>query len=207
MNIIEKIDDSRLKNPNFIYGLAGDPPHIGHIQAIKHLLKVKDSIVWVILSASHAYGKKMAPYFIRKDWLNTLIFNTNILNENEKSRIIFKDIELEILEEDCSKKTVYSIDLKQYLEKKYNKNFVWAFGIDNVNEDNIKKFKDYKSIIEWSIFCIPEFFSLHSTEIRKEIKNKNYVFLEQNITVDLSKKIIDWVGQPQGSYWIENRDI
>lgn len=206
MNFIKNIDVFSGKGVDFIYGLAGDPPHIGHLQAIKYLLKLNDSHVWVVLSASHAYGKKTAPYVIRKEWLEILIFNNDILSSDEKSRIILKDIELDIIK-DKQKSIVYSFDLKEYFEEYYeNKNFVWAFGEDNTTEENIKKFKFYEKIIEWDILIIPEFFSLHSTQIRKEIRNNNTVFLKESLTEKLAYEIIKWVKQPQGRYWIEHRD-
>lgn len=206
MKFIKNIDVFSGRDIDFIYGLAGDPPHIGHLQAIKYLLKSRSSNVWVVLSASHAYGKKTAPYNIRKEWLETLIFNNIILNEEEKSRIILKDIELDIIENKYNK-IIYSVDLKIYLDEFYkNKNFVWAFGEDNATEENIKKFKSYEKIIEWPIIVIPEFFSLHSTQIRKEIRNNNFYFLKESLTEKLAHKITDWVKKPEGKYWIEHRD-
>lgn len=207
MNFIKNINTFEGKKVNFIYGLAGDPPHIGHLQAIKYLLKINTSHVWVILSASHAYGKKTAPYDIRKDWLYSLIFNTTILSNDEKNRIIFEDIEPNILKEKKDNKAVYSIDLKTYFEKNYkNEYFVWAFGQDNTTEENIKKFKSFEKVIEWPIFSIPEFFFLHSTQIRREIRNNNIQFLKESLTEKLAYKIINWVKNPEGKHWIEHRD-
>lgn len=206
MNFIKNINIFSGNKVNFIYGLAGDPPHIGHLHAIKYLLKLKDCHVWIILSASHAYGKKTAPYHIRKEWLENLIFESNILSEDEKTRIFLKDIEPEIIKE-RQKSVVYSVDLKEYFERLYTgETFVWAFGEDNTTEENIKKFKSYQEIIKWPIFSIPEFFSLHSTQIRCEIRKENINFLKEYLTDKLAYKIVKWVKSTEGKYWIEHRD-
>jgi len=207
MNFINDINLLKEEgNINIVYGLAGDPPHFGHLQAIKHLLSIPNSKVWIILSASHAFGKKMAPYKKRKEWLSSLVLSENsILTESEKKRLIMDDVEQYILCKNNSK-VVYSIDLMNHFKEHYKKaNFYWAFGRDNANEESIMKFKDYEKLIEWPIISLPEFMNVRSTLVRNALKNKDINFLISKIGKELTSNIMFWVDQKDGKEWLLNR--
>lgn len=207
MNFIENINMLNNKEQvDIVYGLAGDPPHFGHLYAIKYLLSISNSKVWIILSASHAFGKKMAPYHKRKEWLNCLVMGKNsILTEEEKKRIVLKDIEEEILSKNKIN-TVYSIDLMNYFNE-YNKNghFYWAFGKDNANEESMKKFKNYEILIQWPIIVLPEFMEVRSTLVRNALKQKDIHFLQAKLGEELTFKVLSWVSEKDGEEWLLNR--
>lgn len=168
INFIEDKNLFKDKKIDFIYGITGNPVHVGHIDVVKELLTNKDAIVHVVLSKKHAFNKRLYPYKYRKLLLEMLL--KRFFSNEDKRRIIIEDVELKINKKDA----IYSIDIMKYYKLNYkNKKFVWAFGEDNCNEDNIKKFKDYKKLIEWDIFKIKEKTPIHSTKIRELIKESN----------------------------------
>jgi len=207
MNFIENIKTlEKEKNINIIYGLAGDPPHFGHLQAIKYLLSLTTAKVWIILSASHAFGKKMAPYQKRKEWLISLVMGKNsILSEEEKKRVVLDDVE-EIIISKNNVNVVYSIDLMNYFKSNYkSENFYWAFGKDNANENSMKKFKDYDKLCEWPVIVLPEFMEVRSTLVRKALKEKDLPFLNEKIGSELTLRINSWISGKEGAEWLLNR--
>lgn len=162
------------KEANFIYGLAANPFHVGHLDVIKELLKIKGSMIHIVISKNHAYGKKLADYNLRKKVLLSLL-NRN-LNEDDLDRLIVDDVEEKISKDGV----IYSVDLKHYYEKNFpNKNYVWVFGEDNCNDENLKKFKDHEELIQWEILKIKETIPLHSTLIRKWIEDKDIFHLKE----------------------------
>lgn len=207
MNFIEDIKIlEKEKNINIVYGLAGDPPHFGHLQAIKYLLSITTAKVWIILSCSHAFGKKMAPNKKRKEWLTSLVLGENsILTEDEKKRVVLDDIEEAIILKN-NVNVVYSIDLMNYFKSYYSgNNFYWAFGKDNANESSMKKFKDYEKLCEWPVIVLPEFMEVRSTLVRNALKEKNISFLNEKIGYELTNLVNDWISEKEGAEWLLNR--
>lgn len=174
MNFIEDIKVFSDRKVNFIYGLAGNPMHIGHVDVIKRLLEVKDAKVHIVLSKKHAFGKNMLPYDVRSKIIKLML--NDYLNKEELSRLILSDIEEKINKES----PIYSVDIKRFLEKE-NKDcfYVWAFGEDNCKESNIKKFKNYEEVVEWDIFKVKENIKVHSTIIRDLVLNNNFEEIEK----------------------------
>jgi len=195
------------KSINIVYGLAGDPPHKGHLNAIKYLLSVPNSRVWVILSASHAFGKKTAPYEKRKEWLSLLLFDeASGLTSEERNRVLVSDLEIDILNIKKGKDPVYSADIQSYLSDKYQGYlFYWGFGMDNANIESIKKFKDYETVLKWPILVIPEMKEVRSTQVRSALKNGNIDFLHDKIGAELTQNIIQWISKKEGEDWLNNR--
>lgn len=195
------------QNVNIVYGLAGDPPHKGHLDAIKYLLSVPNSRVWVILSASHAFGKKTAPYEKRKEWLSLLLFDdVSGLMSEEKSRVLVSDLEIDILKIKKSKDPVYSADIQRYLSENYpDEVFYWGFGMDNANIESIKKFKDYEMVLKWPILTIPEMKEVRSTRVREALKERSFEFLYEKIGERLTQNIVQWISEKEGLDWLNNR--
>ena len=195
------------KSVDIIYGLAGDPPHKGHLNAIKYLLSVPNSKVWVILSASHAFGKKTAPYEKRKEWLSLLLFDeVSGLTNEEKSCVIMPDLEIDILKSKESKGPIYSADIQRYLSRKHpDMLFYWGFGMDNANSESIKKFKDYETVLKWPILAIPEMQQVRSTKVREALKEGKIDFLHEKIGVKLTQNIMKWIAEKEGQDWLNNR--
>lgn len=206
-SISTKMCRNRPNHINIIYGLAGDPPHKGHLNAIKYLLKQKNSTVWVILSASHAFGKKTAPYEKRKEWLSLLLFDYESgLTDRERNHVVIPDLELDILAEKNDGQPVYSADIQRYLSSKYpGVFFYWGFGMDNANIESIKKFKDYETVLKWPILAIPEMKEVRSTQVRSALREGDTDFLYEKVGVELTQNITQWVSQKEGEEWLNNR--
>lgn len=183
------------QNINFIYGLAGNPAHIGHIEVIKELLKVKGANIHIVLSKRHAFGKKLLSYSDRKYILNSLL--KDHFNSKDMKRIITNDVEL-LIEKD---EPIYSYDLMNYYLKNYKGyRFAWVFGEDNCSDEMIKKFKNYEDIIKWEILKIKETLFIRSTDIRNYLKKNDIESLDKIYNKNIVKFLIE--KRDEDDYWI-----
>lgn len=197
------------ENLTIIFGLAGDPPHSGHIQAIKYLLTFPQSKIKVVLSAAHAFNKRLSPFEKRKEWL-TILLKDN-LSKQELKRIDISDVEKNILEEKPDKK-IHTIDLIKYFRKKLpNEKLSLAFGPDNANDETLMRFKNWVELKEYSIILIPEMKTnekiSRSTQIRYLLidqKEKELIdFMGENLTFN----ILEWLKTEAGNDWLIQRKI
>lgn len=153
-----------------IYGGAFDPFHNGHLEVVKLILP-KVERLFVTPSYSHAFGKNMAPFDLRYSWVEQSI-NKAFANEKFQNKVLVSDAEKDIgMLKDGS---IYTIDVLQYFEEKYNlekKEIAYIIGEDNVV--NMPKFKDYEKIKEYSLIVIPEQHKYkHSSELKRELSIK-----------------------------------
>lgn len=207
-NYVEEKDVER-DNLIMIFGLAGDPPHAGHIQAIKYLLSFPESKVKVVLSAAHAFNKKLSPFRKRKEWLDILFKES--FTEKECARIEISDIEEKILKEKPEGK-VHSFDLVNHFTSLYSKDKVaLAFGPDNANDETLMRFKKWIQLKEHDIIVIPEMKikekTSRSTQIRYLLIDKKESELKELIGENLARNLLDWVATKDGGEWLTQRKI
>ncbi len=115
-----------------ILGGTFDPAHSGHI-LISYLALTKLGLeeIWWIISKKNPLKKNISSYEERL----------------ERAKKIVRGNKIRIIEIDDLEKTIYSVDLVDYLHRKFpKKKFIWLVGIDN-----LKKFHTWK---DWKkIFC------------------------------------------------------
>ncbi len=132
-----------------LFGGSFNPPHNGHIHAIKKLAHLKEfDEVWIIPSAQHPFNKDLAPFKARVHMLELCLKNI------KKVKIIKIENELP--------KPNKTIDTIHALKKEFPTHaFSFIIGSDLLEE--IRKWKDYKKI-ESEVEII--------VMVRKKIKHK-----------------------------------
>lgn len=145
-----------------IFGVTANPPHYGHIDAIRKSAENLDE-VWVSPVFVHPFGKKFISYEHRVKMLDML------LNDFQMQNVYLKHLDKEFFEE--KNEMVYSYLLLKYLkEKNPDYNFKLIVGEDN--EKIFDKFKFGKEILSEFGLYVAQDKGFHSTEIRNNIKNK-----------------------------------
>ena len=192
-----------------IFGLAGDPPHSGHMQAIKYLLTFPNSEIKVVLSAAHAFNKRLSPFEKRKEWLTILLKES--FTEKELKRIDISNIEEKISLKNPEKK-VHTIDLIDYYKEKYsNEKIALAFGPDNANDETLMRFKSWVELKEYSIIVIPEMKTnekiSRSTQIRYLLIDQKEKELIGFMGEELTTNILEWLKTDAGNNWLIQRKI
>lgn len=118
-----------------VFGSAFNPPTLGHKTVIERASKDYDE-VWIIPSASHAFGKVMLPLSMRVEMCQAFVNDLNIPN-----------VRLVNCEEQVSDGVVYTIDLLDFLQAKHpDRKFEFLCGADNV--ELFSSFHKYNEITE-----------------------------------------------------------
>lgn len=127
-----------------VLGLAMNPPHLGHLDAIEQLLGQADEVL-VVPSAAHAFGKPMAAFPARLDMARLLAARST-----HPDRVRVADIEAQMLAE-APGKPVYTFDLLSRLDRQERRTgvrYVCAVGPDNAREEVWNRFHRAGEILE-----------------------------------------------------------
>lgn len=152
-----------------IFGITGNPPHLGHWKVIKQASEQLDQ-VWVSPVFNHAFGKKFLNYDIRVQMIEAMLKDRPIDNA------YLKHLDKEYYE--VHHDIVYSYNLLKYLKEKYPEhNFKLIVGNDNFNSEIWKKFYKHQEILDEFGVVVIEEQGLHSTDIRNMLQ-KNEVIVE-----------------------------
>ncbi len=125
-----------------ILGSSFDPPHNGHLEIAKSILRSKIAQKVILMPTYvHPFGKKMTPFQHRLTMAKLL----------EEEKIQVSDLEIK------KNSTSYSIDTLKALQKLFPKDkFVWIIGSDNIND--FTKWKDWQEIIEeFGLIVVPRY--------------------------------------------------
>lgn len=144
------------------FGYAGDPSHAGHLQVIDWLADRYDKVL-VGLSASHAFGKKMAPLGFRESLTRALLAQSKGTN----TEIVTVEADL------AATGTVYSYDVLVELRKQHpGAKIHLAIGPDNAMPETWARFRNSVMIDEeFGKIVAPDMGSnMRSTRIRKMLK-------------------------------------
>lgn len=146
-----------------IFGITGNPPHMGHWKALQIASEQLDE-VWVSPVYNHAFGKKFLDYDVRKEMIEAM------LKDFPFSNVIVKDLDKDYFEK--YQETVYSYKLLVFLKELYPKNmFKLIVGEDNFETPTWSKFYKHQEIVdEFGVVVIPDLGS-HSSDIRKMLQN------------------------------------
>ena len=150
-----------------IFGITGNPPHMGHLNALEMASKQLD-LVWVTPVYNHAFGKKFLDYDIRKEMINAMLADYPIENVEVK--------DLDKLYFDTYKETVYSYKLLCFLQDMYPQHeFKLIVGEDNFKTEVWEKFYKHQQILDdFGVVVIKDMGS-HSTDIRNMLQNNEDV--------------------------------
>lgn len=150
-----------------IFGITGNPPHMGHWQALKLASEQLDE-VWVSPVYNHAFGKKFIDYSIRKEMIDAL------LQDLPLSKVFTKDLDKEYF--DKFQETVYSYKLLCFLRELYPEHeFKLIVGEDNFKPEVWSKFYKHQEILDDFGVVVIYDQGAHSTDIRKMLQNNEDV--------------------------------
>lgn len=140
-----------------IFGSAFNPPSLGHLSVIQRLRHFKK--VLLVPSYSHAWGKKMADFDKRCQWVSDFIQDSSCLN-----------LQLCTEEKRLGKGgVVTSWALLNHLQAQYpDTELVFVLG-----PDNFKSFSQfYRSediLSRWELLLCPDILPIRSTQIRERL--------------------------------------
>lgn len=144
-----------------VLGSAFDPPTLGHIDVIKQCLDAFDE-VWLVPSYSHAFNKKMSPYFHRAEMTKAFAKDIN----NTQVKIVACEPKIK----PNTSGPVYSLDLLNYLKELEPKHqYSLVIGPDNHAAFD-KFYKADKLKTEFSPFIADERTTIRSTLVRETAK-------------------------------------
>ena len=147
-----------------LFGGAFDPPHIGHVQIVAHLLQKGFDQVWVIPCWRHPFGKKTASFWDRWRFCRAAFRPLG-------RRVKLKDVERR-LRQDHS----WTYLTVRYLKKKYPADdFTLAVGQDNYEQrrewfeiEKLEKIVSFLSIPRGVGSFIAD---ISSSAVREKMKN------------------------------------
>ncbi len=162
-----------------LFGITGNPPHLGHLRATKVALGECDE-VWVSPVYMHPFNKTFIDYEHRLKMINMMFFGL------DKVRVV--EIDKDFYQ--INKRMPYSYDLLSFIqEKESNISPVLIVGEDNYSPEVWKKFFKYDKIDnEFGVIVIRDS-GCHSTQIRDFAKIENWERIEK----ECGKKISDYL--------------
>lgn len=176
-----------MSKPVAIYGLAANPPHIGHWACVRFLVGEGFNVL-ITPSYSHAFGKDMAPFLMRVDWLERAGSELGLL---DGSAVVWRgeaDYVRAAVDHQVVQGPVYSIDILRWAQKCGYKAKL-AIGPDNADPHMFCKFKDHAVILaEYGVVILPETHKVRSTFIRENIHN--HVLIERLVGKQACSDII-----------------
>lgn len=122
----------KLKKRIGLLGLSANPPHNGHLEAARLVLKSKlADVVWFVPCYEHPFDKSLIPFEHR--WKMTLLM--------ESIGIQATNIEFRL------KGVSYTVNTVKALKKEYPQcDFFWIVGSDIVKKKSYKKWKGWQEL-------------------------------------------------------------
>lgn len=145
-----------------IFGITGNPPHLGHLKVLEIASKELDE-VWVTPVYNHAFGKKFLEYDIRRSMIQAMLEDCPLDN------VFVHDLDKDYFEKYHD--TVYSYKLLVFLKETYPQhNFKLIVGEDNFQPEVWQKFYKHQEIVdEFGVVVVKDQGS-HSTDIRNMLQ-------------------------------------
>ncbi|UJF17311.1 nicotinate-nicotinamide nucleotide adenylyltransferase [Vibrio sp. SS-MA-C1-2] len=166
-----------MKQQIAIFGSAFNPPTIGHLSVINHLLHF-DKIL-IVPSIAHAWGKQMLDFQLRCSLVETFI------SDIASSKVEACFDEEQLLGENKAVTTYMLLSHLQNINPDAELTFV--IGPDNLL--NFSKFSQAEEIVKkWKVLACPETVQVRSSTVREAIKNQQSI--DSMLTKSVAKKII-----------------
>ncbi|WP_155858995.1 nicotinate-nicotinamide nucleotide adenylyltransferase [Enterovibrio calviensis] len=142
-----------------IFGSAFNPPSLGHLSVLQRLSHF--DLVLLVPSYSHAWGKKMADFTKRCQWVEGFIGDVECRN-----------LSLCTDEENLGQSSaVTTWALMEHIQNQYpTSELTFVLGPDNFLSFN-KFFRSVDIVRRWSVLACPEVVPVRSTDIRNKLEN------------------------------------
>ena len=158
-----------------IFGGTFDPPHIGHINIAKKIIKLKKlNRILFIPRKNISYNEKKYIISPLNDRINMLKIATNKIS----------NIKIYNLENKFNSKIIYTVDIMNFFKEQFPKHiFYFIMGTDNLSQ--IHKWHNYIELI-----------NTHKLIICNRIKTNNSYYynkniLLKNININLTNKLFN----------------
>ncbi|CZF81048.1 nicotinate-nicotinamide nucleotide adenylyltransferase [Grimontia marina] len=140
-----------------IFGSAFNPPSLGHLSVIQRLSHFDR--VLLVPSYAHAWGKQMADFSKRCEWVSDFIDESNCDNLT-----LYREEETL-----CAEESVTTWALLNHIQQQHpNSDLTFVLGPDNLL--NFSKFHKSAEILQrWNVLACPESLSVRSTTIRERL--------------------------------------
>ena len=128
------------KNRIGLLGLSANPPHNGHLEILRLILRQRlADVVWLVPCYRHPFDKSLIPFHYR--WEMALLL--------ENRQVQATNIEFRLKGKSFTVKTVRA------LKKEYPcRDFFWIIGSDIVKNKSYKNWKDWEELASLADFLV-----------------------------------------------------
>lgn len=182
-----------LRKETALYGLAANPPHVGHWACVKNLVE-RGYNVLVVPSYSHAFGKKMAPYELRVEWLKKSGAEFGALSERAKVWCV-EDV---LAKAKSYVEPIYSVEVLRAAREEFGGVVRLALGPDYLDGALLSNFRNASEIMDdFGVVHVPSAGNIRSTIIRDLIAGGK-ADLSEHVGLEISQSVSDFfVSQAQ----------
>ena len=159
-----------------LLGLSANPPHNGHLEAARLILRKKlADVVWLIPCYNHPFDKTLISSEHR--WKMALLM--------ESKKIKVNDAEFKL------KGVSYTIKTVKALKKKHpDCDFLWIVGFDIVKNKSYKRWKDWKELSS-----LINFLAVPRTGIKITKTASNFILVKGRVSNVSSTEIRERIGR------------
>ncbi|NCP98398.1 hypothetical protein GW796_00795 [archaeon] len=151
-----------------LFGLTGNPPHIGHLRAVEDAL-LSCERVFVTPVFIHPFNKEFIEYEQRLKMITMLFQHLKSVDIIELDKKFYME----------KQQIPYSYDLLTYIKQEKSIDAKLIIGEDNYKKEIWEKFYSYDKIDnEFGVIVIKDS-GEHSTQIRDFCKNKDWINVEK----------------------------
>lgn len=172
-----------------LYGLAANPPHARHWACVKWLV-AQGFDVLIVPSFAHAFGKEMAPFEQRADWLESAGREFEALGP---SAWVWTR-EREVAYAKPPGRSVYSIDMLEAALMEFGRAPKLAIGPDNAAVEVFAKFNSHERILaEFGVVAMPERDGDRSSDIRQRLSAEgDGPWLDQEVGASIARSVASY---------------
>lgn len=154
-----------------VFGGAFDPFHSGHMDSIRQAMEQAEK-VWIMPSSRHPYGKQMAPFVKRCEWVMKSLLEW--ASPKEQCRIVFSTLDSRLAQQ--SPRPIYSIDTLEAISRSQGlgaKDLALVVGEDVA--PYLDRFERFRDLSRFGLIPTQEDpASLHSSDIRHDLESGAY---------------------------------
>ncbi len=158
-----------------LFGSAFNPPHRGHVDALRQLLDLGFERVWICPSALHAFGKQMPSMASRLKAVRAMLRKEFPGDD----RLVVSDLESRLYSRRAAVRSfrdrpMYSLDMLRHLSCLEGDPVLLAVGHDNADTKVWERFYQHDRILrEYGRVVLEERVPIHSTPIREWLQAGN----------------------------------
>lgn len=165
---MQKVEEKPEKRTIGVFGSAFNPPHKGHLDAIRQLDGHYEKIL-LVPSFRHAFNKAMAPFNIRCQLAQALIGTETFVSD-----VQVLPIERRLANNKQAGQPIYTWDLLSAISQQYRTDDIdFILGPDNANPEQWRHFYRAADIADrWRLSVVEERVPVRSSLIRQCVADR-----------------------------------